>query len=97
LEYVSDALGEDHDVELVAVEGKARDVLLQESGQAALLVLDSPAVAKLYGCWSPAPPISKAPRATSGRALRQIGRVPADAPGGNPISAPSLMSTRAGD
>ncbi len=47
-EYVSDALGEDHDVELVAVEGKARDVLLEESGEAALLVLDSPAVAKLY-------------------------------------------------
>jgi hypothetical protein len=47
-EYVSDALGEDHDVELVAVEGKARDVLLEEAQEAALLVLDSPAVAKLY-------------------------------------------------
>ena len=47
-EYVSDALGEDDDVELVAVEGKARDVLLEQSREAALLVLDSPAVAKLY-------------------------------------------------
>jgi len=47
-EYVADALGEDHEVELAAVEGKVRDVLLQEAERAALLVLDSPAVAKLY-------------------------------------------------
>ena len=47
-EFVADALGEDHDVELKAVEGKARTVLLEEAENAALLVLDSPAVAKLY-------------------------------------------------
>lgn len=47
-EFVADALGEDHDVELRAVEGKAKAVLLQEAQEAALLVLDSPAVAKLY-------------------------------------------------
>ncbi len=47
-EFVADALGEDHDVELRAVEGKAKDVLLAEAEEAALLVLDSPAVAKLY-------------------------------------------------
>jgi hypothetical protein len=47
-EFVADALGEDHEVELRAVEGKARAVLLQEAEEAALLVLDSPAVAKLY-------------------------------------------------
>jgi nucleotide-binding universal stress UspA family protein len=47
-EFVADALGDDHDVELRAVEGKAKDVLLEEAEDAALLVLDSPAVAKLY-------------------------------------------------
>jgi Universal stress protein family len=47
-EFVADALGEDHDVELYAVEGRAKDVLLREAENAALLVLDSPAVAKLY-------------------------------------------------
>ena len=47
-EFVVDAVGEDHDVELRAVEGKAKDVLLREAEDAALLVLDSPAVAKLY-------------------------------------------------
>jgi hypothetical protein len=47
-EFVADALGDDHDVELDAVEGRARDVLLREAEDAALLVLDSPAVAKLY-------------------------------------------------
>jgi hypothetical protein len=47
-EFVADALGDDHDVELRAVEGKALAVLLQEAENAALLVLDSPAVAKLY-------------------------------------------------
>jgi hypothetical protein len=47
-EYAAEALGEDHDVELRAVEGRARDVLLLEAEEAALLVLDSPAVAKLY-------------------------------------------------
>ena len=47
-EFVADALGEDHDVELRAVEGKAKNVLLKEAENAALLVLDSPAVAKLY-------------------------------------------------
>ena len=47
-EFVADALGEDHDVELRAVQGKAKNVLLKEAENAALLVLDSPAVAKLY-------------------------------------------------
>lgn len=47
-EFVADALGDDHDVELRAVEGRALAVLLQEAENAALLVLDSPAVAKLY-------------------------------------------------
>ncbi|MDQ3874037.1 MAG: hypothetical protein M3322_00590 [Actinomycetota bacterium] len=47
-EFVTDALGEDHDVEIRAVEGKAKNVLLKEAENAALLVLDSPAVAKLY-------------------------------------------------
>jgi nucleotide-binding universal stress UspA family protein len=47
-EFVADALGEDHQVELRAVEGRALAVLLQEAEHAALLVLDSPAVAKLY-------------------------------------------------
>jgi Universal stress protein family len=47
-EFVADALGEDHDVELRAVEGNAKAVLLQEAEEAALLVLDSPAVARLY-------------------------------------------------
>jgi hypothetical protein len=47
-EFVADALGDDHDVELRAVEGKAKAVLLEEAEHAALLVLDSPAVAKLY-------------------------------------------------
>jgi hypothetical protein len=47
-EFVADALGEDHDVELRAVEGKAKAVLLKEAEKAALLVLDSPAMAKLY-------------------------------------------------
>jgi hypothetical protein len=47
-EFVVDALGEDHDVEVKAVEGKAKKVLLEEAQDAALLVLDSPAVAKLY-------------------------------------------------
>jgi hypothetical protein len=35
-------------VELRVVEGRALPVLLQEAEHAALLVLDSPAVAKLY-------------------------------------------------
>lgn len=47
-EFVADALGDDHQVELRAVEGQALAVLLQEAEHAALLVLDSPAVAKLY-------------------------------------------------
>ena len=47
-EFVADALGDGHDVELRAVEGKAKEVLLKEAEKAALLVLDSPAVAKLY-------------------------------------------------
>ena len=47
-EFVADALGEDHDVEIRVVEGKAKAVLLEEAEEAALLVLDSPAVAKLY-------------------------------------------------
>jgi hypothetical protein len=47
-EFVVDALGEDHGVECEAVEGSARDVLLSEAANAALLVLDSPAVSKLY-------------------------------------------------
>ncbi|MDQ3866394.1 MAG: universal stress protein [Actinomycetota bacterium] len=47
-EFVTDALGEDHDVELRAVEGKVKDVLLREAEEAALLVVDSPAMAKLY-------------------------------------------------
>jgi nucleotide-binding universal stress UspA family protein len=47
-EFVADALGDDHEVELLAVEGRAREVLLREAEGAALLVLDSPAVSKLY-------------------------------------------------
>jgi len=47
-EYVADALGEDHDVECEAMEGDPRSVLLREAEEAALLVLDSPSVAKLY-------------------------------------------------
>ncbi len=47
-EFVTEALGADHGVELDAVEGAALDVLLEQSRGAALLVLDSPAVAKLY-------------------------------------------------
>jgi len=47
-EFVAEALGEDHDVELLAAEGRARDVLLREAEEAALLVLDSPAVSRLY-------------------------------------------------
>jgi nucleotide-binding universal stress UspA family protein len=47
-EFVADALGENHDVELRVVEGKAKAVLLEEAAEAALLVLDSPAMAKLY-------------------------------------------------
>jgi nucleotide-binding universal stress UspA family protein len=47
-EFVAEALGDGHDVELKAVEGKAKAVLLEEAKDAALLVLDSPAVAKLY-------------------------------------------------
>ena len=47
-EFVVDALGEDHGVECRAVEGGARAVLLQEAEEAALLVVDSPAISKLY-------------------------------------------------
>jgi hypothetical protein len=47
-QYVVEALGEDHGVECQAVEGSARSVLLREAENAALLVLDSPSVAKLY-------------------------------------------------
>ena len=47
-EFVAEALGDDHDVELRAVEGKAQVVLLEEAEEAALLVIDSPALAKLY-------------------------------------------------
>ena len=47
-EYVAEALGEDHGVELKAVEGKTKTVLVAETEEAALLVLDSPATAKLY-------------------------------------------------
>jgi nucleotide-binding universal stress UspA family protein len=47
-EFVQDALGEEHGVELVAVEGKAGDVLLREAEDAALLVVDSPAMARMY-------------------------------------------------
>jgi nucleotide-binding universal stress UspA family protein len=47
-EFVVDALGEDHGVECRAVEGPARSVLLQEAEEAALLVVDSPAISKLY-------------------------------------------------
>jgi hypothetical protein len=47
-EFVVDALGEDHDVDMEAVQGRAREVLLRETQDAALLVLDSPSVAKLY-------------------------------------------------
>ncbi|GAB7190898.1 hypothetical protein NUM3379_16050 [Kineococcus sp. NUM-3379] len=41
------ALGEDHAVQAVAVRGAARPVLLRESREADLLVLDSPRAAKL--------------------------------------------------
>ena len=41
------ALGEDHAVQAVAVQGSARSVLLRESQRADLLVLDSPRAAKL--------------------------------------------------
>lgn len=47
-QFVADALGEDHGVECRAVEGSAGPVLLQAAEGAALLVLDSPATAKLY-------------------------------------------------
>jgi nucleotide-binding universal stress UspA family protein len=47
-EFVADALGDDHGAECRAVEGSAQSVLLQEAEEADLLVLDSPAVAKLY-------------------------------------------------
>ncbi|HLL64620.1 MAG TPA: universal stress protein [Micromonosporaceae bacterium] len=46
-DFVADALGDDHQVQCIAVEGPARTVLVSESRDAALLVVDSPRMAKL--------------------------------------------------